>query len=126
MRVRIQPVQEPERVVAALNEQYRGRHCLVSLRHGPDKVAHAVMRFEKAYIDDDVPQSRTLRVVGHEPGSVEHASVALPLGEGFQAQLGAGDERSTLLRGDYQLTVVPVEHVDPHEVPGGVGDGRGA
>lgn len=101
--------QDANHVVSELNKAYEGKECVVSLRMGADKLGQAVMRMEKAYIDDSLPDRKTLRVVGHLPGSREHATIALPLQGGMQVQLGKEDWGSTVMQGEMALTISPVE-----------------
>jgi len=106
-----QPTQNVDRIVSELNEKYGGKDCVVSLRMGSDKLGQAVMRMEKAYVDDSMPTTRTLRVVGHLPGSQEHATMAIPLQGGLQVQVGSEEHRFTVMQGEMALTIAPVEFV---------------
>lgn len=108
--MRTQWVDDPHRLASTLHHAYVGQDCVVNLRRGVDKLGQAVMRVERVYVDDRVPETRMLRVVGHLPDSQEHGSIALPLGGPAWAVMPAGEgERATVFAGEYQLNVVPVD-----------------
>ena len=100
---------DPQELARQLHERYVGQECVVNLRRRTDKVGQTVMRVERVYVDDLTPTTRTLRLVGHLPGSDEHGSIALPLDGPSWAILGRSGERSQIIQGEYQLNVVPIE-----------------
>lgn len=108
--MRTQWVDDPRQLASALHQAYVGQDCVVNLRRGVDKLGQAVMRIERVYVDDRVPETRMLRVVGHLPDSEEHGSIALPLeGPAWAVIPPEHGGRSTIFAGEYQLNVLPVE-----------------
>lgn len=112
--MRTQWMEDPRKLAALLHEAYRGLECVVNVRRGADKLGQAVLRVERVYVDDDMPDTRTLRVVGHLPGGDEHGTLALPLDGPAWAVLpdgvGAGPaQRCAVFSGPYQLNFVPIE-----------------
>src|SRR5690606_33653158 len=65
--VRVQPVKDLDMLAEELDRRLKGTLCVVNLRHGQDELAQVRLEVEQIYVDDRVPTTRTLRVLGRIP-----------------------------------------------------------
>lgn len=105
--MRIQPVNDLHKLADELERRFKDTSCVVNLRHGQDELAQARLEVEQIYVDDRVPTTRTLRVVGRTPGGRDHGAVAIPLGPEMSGQWTDADGRVDIVQGAYILSIIP-------------------
>jgi len=105
--VRVQPVKDLDMLAEELDRRLKGTLCVVNLRHGQDELAQVRLEVEQIYVDDRVPTTRTLRVLGRIPDGPDHGAVAIPLGPEMSGQWTDTDGRVDLVQGGYILSIIP-------------------
>lgn len=105
--MRIQPVNDLHKLADELERRFKDTSCVVNLRHGQAELAQARLEVEQIYVDDRVPTTRTLRVVGRTPGGRDHGAVAIPLGPEMSGQWTDADGRVDIVQGAYILSIIP-------------------
>ena len=105
--MRVQPVKDLDMLAEELDRRLKGTLCVVNLRHGPDELAQVRLEVEQIYVDDRVPTTRTLRVLGRIPDGPNHGAVAIPLGPEMSGQWTDTDGRVDLVQGGYILSIIP-------------------
>src|SRR5690606_42119645 len=70
-------------------------------------MAQVRLEVEQVYVDDRVPTTRTLRVLGRIPDGPDHGAVAIPLGPEMSGQWTDTDGRVDLVQGGDILSIIP-------------------
>lgn len=105
--MRVQPVNDLHKLADELERRFKDTPCVVNLRHGQDELAQSRLEVEQIYVDDRVPTTRTLRLVGRIPGGRDHGAVAIPLGPEMSGQWTDADGRVDIVQGGYILSIIP-------------------
>ncbi|BAS26012.1 hypothetical protein [Limnochorda pilosa] len=105
--MRVQPVEDVHKLAGELERRLKDTLCVVNLRQGQDELAQARLEVEQVYVDDRVPTTRTLRVVGRTPGGRDHGAVAIPLAGPMSGQWTEASGRVDLIQGGYILSIIP-------------------
>lgn len=105
--MRVQPVDDVHKLAEELQRRFKDSYCVVNLRQGQDELAQVRLEVEQVYVDDRVPTTRTLRVLGRVGGGQDHGAIALPLGEQMSGQWTEPDGKVDLIQGGYILSIIP-------------------
>lgn len=106
--MRVQPVDDVHKLAEELQKRFKGSYCVVNLRQGQDELAQVRLEVEQVYVDDRVPTTRTLRVLGRVGGGQDHGAVAIPLGDQpMSGQWTGPDGQADLIQGGYILSIIP-------------------